>query len=276
MAIEYRPGLFPGQKIDLSPFEKPRREPRPESYLPLLRQELESLKRGINRQYGDFLLPDGKINLVGPEAEKHQELVDAQEEGWSREARRTRADWLRERDRNPAEIAEMALTVVFHKILGERFIVCRASKYDDYNNGLDQLLIDKESGDVLCGFDEVLSGSGQDGGLKKEGKMKRIREKGGASLEYGAAIEQGKLVRQSLKNVPAFYLALDKKELLALLEAIKADEEKVSPAEAVIFGKLLISLEEQAAAAGGNWALKAKTNLVLEKLKDSLVSRAAA
>lgn len=65
---------------------------------------------------------------------------------------------LASREKNPANIAEIATTLLFDKVLNKDFIIVRASTYDDYENGADHLIIDKQSGAVICGLDEAILG----------------------------------------------------------------------------------------------------------------------
>ncbi len=260
--INYLPGLEAGQKIDLDRFKKTEKI-NWESFLPFLKTELAKMSQDVNERYGNFLNPEGKIILAGEDAKSDQELVKVQED--TLRGSKSLENWRLDREKNPAEIAEMALALVINKFLGADFIVARASNYDDYNSGVDLVVIDKKTGDVVCGFDDVLGNIGDDGGAKKEVKMTNFRKKGGAKIKYGATIKDGELIRQAAQGIPAFYLSLSQVELGELLTALKTGE-PITPAENKIFNKLVASLEEQAALAKDNWALKAKTNLVLEKL----------
>jgi hypothetical protein len=266
MEIEYLPGIKAGQKIDLEKFKKDRAKgPNFEVQAVQLKNKLESLAQAVNQEFPEFLESDGRIALAGQEAVSDQILVDKQTEAFGKNV-----------EKNPASLTEMALTVTLHRFLKNDFIVARASRYDDYNNGIDQVIIDKRNGDVICGFDEVLGYQGDDGGEKKTKKMARIMEKGGAEIKYGATMENGRLVRSAIKNVPAFYLALSKEELKELLESLAKGDTDISEIEVHIFNKLLNSLEEQASQGKANWALKAKTQLALDKLRNSFGKKIAA
>lgn len=268
--IEYLPGIKPGDKIDLSKFEKFKKEPSFESYLPYLKEALLKVSADNNYEIFNFLDNEGRINLEGAEAESDKSLVDAQEQGFSQGMGKDLETWRRDSEKNPANLTEMALTIMLHKFLKQSFIVARASRFDDYNNGVDQVLIFKPTGEVVCGFDEVLGNEGDDGGQKKEAKLERTREKGGAKIQYGAKMEDGKLVRSEVKNVPAFFMSLSKAELRELLESIKNNSEKISEVEKTIFKKLLSSLATQAANSHMNNDLRAKTEVALERLQEAV------
>lgn len=263
---------FPGIKvvghIDLNQFEKFKKEPSFEKYLAFLKDKaLPDLAHETNLEFTNFLAVDGRINLEGKDSTSDRKLVDAQEEGYSKSAGKNIHEWKRNNEKNAATLTEMALTVVLYKYLKEYFIVARASDYDDYNNGVDQVLIYKPTGELVCGFDEVIGNSGDDGGLKKASKLEKIMARGGAQIKYGAKMQDGKLVRAEVRNVPAFYMSLSKVELGDLLESLQVYGDKTSAVEDRIFAKLLNSLEAQASGQNLSADLKIKTNSALEKMR---------
>ncbi|MEI6529136.1 MAG: hypothetical protein WCN88_01855 [Candidatus Falkowbacteria bacterium] len=262
------PGIKVVGHIDLSKFEKFKKEPNYEKYLTFLKDKaLPDLARDANSEFANFLEIDGRISLEGRESVSDKVLVDAQEEGYSKEAGKSLNEWRRDTEKNPATLTEMALTVMLYKYLKEYFIVARASDYDDYNNGVDQVLIYKPTGEVVCGFDEVIGNSGDDGGLKKAAKLEKIMARGGAQIKYGAKMQDGILVRSEVRNIPAFYMSLSKAELGELLESLQINGDKTSLVEDRIFAKLLNSLEAQAAGQNLSADLKIKTNSALEKMR---------
>ncbi len=262
------PGLKILGKIDLSQFDKTKKEISLETYLPFLKDKaLIDLARDVNSEFANFLTNDGRILLEGSESASDRALVDAQEEGFSSGAGKSREQWRSDTEKNPSTLTEMALTVLLHKFLKEYFIVARASDYDDYNHGVDQVLIYKSTGEVLCGFDEVLGNRGDDGGLKKSSKLESIMAKGGARIKYGAKMQDGKLVRAEIKNIPAFYMSLSKGELRELLESLKNNPASKNAVEEKIFLKLLSSLESQASGQNLNSDLKLKTQSAIEKMR---------
>jgi len=268
--INYLADAQIGGKIDLSKFEKTKKDPIPETYLPFLKEALARQSLEVNKDFVNFLDSEGKIRLEGSSAESDQSLVLAQEDGFSRGMNKDIETWRRDTEKNAANITEMSLTVMLNKFLKENFIVARASSYDDYNNGVDQVLVDKFSGEVICGFDEVISNTGDDGLSKKINKFKN-RERGiGTNIKYGAKMQDGKLIRSEVKNVPAFCMSLRKVELGELLESLKNNPEKTTEVEEKIFAKLLDSLETQIFELDLNEALLIKTKIALEKLRTSI------
>jgi len=266
--------LKPGDKIDVSAWSKVDRqkkigsEPRLEDYLPNLKKLLSEQSEEINQDFEEFLDNEGKIAIVGTEARAHKYLVATQEEAFSRETGKSVSDWQRDKEKNPANLTEMALTVMLHKFLKEYFIVARSSSFDDYNNGVDQVLVYKPTGEVVCGIDEVIiNPSDKDGASKKASKLENIMNRGGARIQYGAKLQDGKLIRAEVRNIPAFYMSLSKAELGELLEALKNNPSDISAVEEKIFSRLLDSLEEQAKGLNLNKELQAKTQSALEKLR---------
>jgi hypothetical protein len=274
MGINYLEGIKPGDKIDVSAWQKPDKtkklggEPRLENYLPDLKRFLSQQAEEVNQEFSGFLDKEGKIAIVGEEAKSHEHLVATQEEAFSQEAGKNLIDWRRDKEKNPASLTEMALTVMLHKFLKDHFIVARSSSFDDYNNGVDQVLVYKETGEVVCGIDEVaVNPSDKDGGAKKAVKLGNIMAKGGAHIKYGAKLDNGQLVRAEVKNIPAFYMSLGRDELGELLASIKQDQAEISAVEEKIFSRLIESLESQTKNFNLNDELKLKTLSALEKLR---------
>jgi len=273
MPIEYIP--FTGNKIDLSAYDSRKREKiKPlESYLGALKTGLANQAQEINHEFPDFLNDDGQIKMVGSEAISDEALVETQEDAFSLEFRKTKEEWQREKEIQPSNLTEMALTILLHKFLKKDFIVARASAYDDYNNGVDQVVIDKKSGAIICGFDEVITPFKDGRAPKKEEKLKRKMLSGGARIKYGAVFnEQQELERTSRSHLPAFYLALTKEDLNELLLALTNDQPTNSDDKVLkkIFSNLSFSLQEQLAGLGEETNLDSRLEKNLEKFQASL------
>ncbi len=126
------------------------------------------------------------------------------------------------------EQLETLTTAIFQKFLINDFIVVRASRFDDVKNGIDNIILDKETGDVVCAFDEVSSMREEELSAKRERVLKKNMEKQGSTLEYGLKLEtegsnKGKIVPcPKISNIPLFYLALSP-------EVIRKTIQKFSP-----------------------------------------------
>ncbi|MFA5155445.1 MAG: hypothetical protein WC453_03335 [Patescibacteria group bacterium] len=263
--IEYLPGLEVGDKI---PVEE--KLPRPETYLPVLKQALSKQAGRLNGEYGEFVNVLGQIKISGPETDTDRQAVYMREAEWAQAEEKTLGAWLAAREKNPANITEIALDLLFDKILGDQFVVVRASNYDDYENGADQLIIDKETGAVVCGIDDVIDNLGAQSDKLKDKKIGRKMAAGGAQIKYGATIQNGKLIRASLSNLPIFYFSLDNKALNSLLAGLSAGTAGPGPAEQAVFDQLISSLAEQAHNFSQDRRLDGRLQANLLKFQPSL------
>lgn len=124
------------------------------------------------------------------------------------------------------EQLEMLKTAIFHKNLGPDFVVVRASDYDDIKRKVDNVIVNKKTGNVICAFDEGSPMSGD----KYENKQKEIIErdkKGGANLKYGLTFKDGqeKPHLKELTGLPIFLLALPPSEIQEGMEKFDEDDD---------------------------------------------------
>ena len=155
---------------------------------------------------------------------------------------------------------EMLATIVLHKFLKDNFIVVRASRYDDIANKIDTVIVEKETGNVVCALDEVALSEeemrqkrdqwlpGHPDRLDKEtlAQYKNIQE-GGATLKYGVTTnEQGEVIKKKIDNIPVFYFALPSKRALEkLMKNLERSLKKISLDEKRLLGSFLKSMEAQ-------------------------------
>lgn len=186
-----------------------------------LRRSLSSISSEINDKYkffGQILENDVTIKITGEDSDIHKLAVESKEKAWARERNEPLEVWKEKKEINPATISEFLITILLHNTLKDRFLVTRASNYDDYENGIDYVLIDKETGVVICGFDQVLGIGKDDGSFQKTDKLERKLLNGGAKLEHGITFDNnGNLIRKKLKNLPIFSLAISKEDLDKIL-----------------------------------------------------------
>lgn len=157
------------------------------------------------------------------------------------------AKYRERKEANKSNQAEMAITALMHKVLKERFLVVRASTFDDYKHGMDNLILDRETGAVICAFDEVIRNESdvQKAPVKLE-KIKKSALKGGTEAKYGIALKDDTLVRNRLRNVPVFYLSLESKDLNALVNDLYENFDKeTTNLEQTLFTHLVASIKEQ-------------------------------
>ena len=243
-----------------------------ERYRDFLLSKMTEIQQEVNGQYGQILDREAVIEMAGnPDVIIDKERLKQQEETWANEQYKDLETWQADRSKNASNIAEMTITLILHKFLKDNFIVARASKYDDYNHGVDNVIIDKNTGSVICGFDEVIGlDQERDGGEKKMKKVKNSLERGGTEIKYGATVVDGKIVRQSFRNIPTFYLAISKPELNEVLVDLQKND-NMSEATTRIFGQLISSLEEQYEVFK-NLDINNKVRNNLEKFASSLDS----
>ena len=243
-------------KIDLSKFEKPKKIDF-EKMSSFLKGELKFLSAEINNEYQEFgqiLEDDATIKIEGDDSELHQKVVSSKEQVWASEKNCTVKEWNDKKEKDPATVSEMFITLLLHKVLKDRFLVARASHYDDYENGVDYVLIDKKTGVVVCGFDQVLGMGKDDGGAKKKQKIDKILLRGGARLEYGITFDkENNLIRKKLKNIPTFFLGLSKDDLDKSLDSLQKNndlnDKVIDDFGKNILRKMVKSLEDQYSGA---------------------------
>jgi len=115
-------------------------------------------------------------------------------------------------------------THVLGKFLGDEFIVMRASLHDDAVNGIDNVIVNAASGDMVCAFDEVASEKEETISAKRDKVEKKnvdsSRTLSGGIVEYAVTIRNGKAEKASVPNVPIFYLYMGKDKLKESLRGI--------------------------------------------------------
>lgn len=158
--------------------------------------------------------------------------------------------WKDNREKSLSSKLEMAVSGVFHKVLKSEFLVVRASTYDDYYNGADTIIVNKQTGDIICAIDEFNDQG--DRSAAKQQKAKKTDNRG-AAIKYGLTFEKDsasgapKLAVGPLKNIPVFYLKLSREELESLLTGMDyGSTDRLAPVELEIFDKLTAYLGEQA------------------------------
>ncbi len=160
-------------------------------------------------------------------------------------------DYVETRDKGRPVLLEETVTIVLHKILSSRFLVVRSAELDDYKHGVDNVIIDKNTGNVICAFDEVHGESKHGGEERKEEKIIKSAKRGGTKIDYGMTYEEDengekKLVKKAIEHVPTFYLSLEPKELNDVIEDMDTDlKGRISPKEIAMLDKFVESLEHQ-------------------------------
>lgn len=233
-----------------------------------LRDSLEVVSGRINQELKTL---DGGTELLGPdlrvkmdcfgdkEVESDLKFVENKERSFAPDfnnpkvqenfkadgSEEARAAWQEEKARSQSNLRELAVTYLLAKKFQGKYIVVRAAKYDDYENGVDNLIMDK-NGNVVCTFDETIDEKG--GGRTKDKQEKIIRKakQGGINIRYGFTIKDDKLSKGAIRNVPGFNLKLTSADTKKLLAGLEYDPDKpLSGAEEEILAALMAGLEEQ-------------------------------
>jgi hypothetical protein len=166
---------------------------------------------------------------------KPDELTDALIRGLDRE----KTNW-------GGNLAEVTATLLLHRGLSENFITVRTAAYDDLKHGIDTIIVNKETGEVICAFDELMGGGPED--KRAEEKARRQQEdikRGGTSLTYGFTIKDGQMVKSSFEHVPIFRLCLGRREVYSALTECDHDGDDLGPIGKNILDGLLASLAQQ-------------------------------
>ncbi|MGC9968671.1 MAG: hypothetical protein ABSC29_02995 [Minisyncoccia bacterium] len=152
--------------------------------------------------------PDGRINMLAYKAlypEAGQDFAHTMEGQSNAEALR------KEKEGDKGERLEILACALLQKYLGPKFIVARSAPFDDKRNGVDTIVFERETGNLVCAFDEVSETFGE----IYQKKLDAVQERnlaGGATLKYGLRLEKqdGKttIVPDGIDHVPLFYVAL--------------------------------------------------------------------
>jgi hypothetical protein len=141
-------------------------------------------------------------------------------------------------------LAEVAATMLLHRGLREQFLVVRTAAYDDLKHGLDTMVVNKETGEVICAFDEVMGGENDPRVKEKQLRQQEAIERGGVDLDYGFTLSESKMIKRSFKNVPVFRLRLGRVEVNAALSECDTTE-GLGPLGGQMLDGLLNELETQ-------------------------------
>lgn len=226
------------------------RQEQKEEDIKKLEDFVEDISGGLNEREKEVLVDrDCRINLdtfdgIYPREviEKDKAEVRKYEEKWYKDL--PEAEIRKRKSEQAGEQLEMLKTAIFSKNLHENFIVARASSYDDIKNGVDNIILEKETGNLVCALDEVSEISGSRFEQKKEEVLDKNR-KGGGELKYGIRLEKGKISLGKVKNLPIFYLALPQRHIRKGMEELIPSFQEKSKYERDIFNWFISSLDSQ-------------------------------
>ena len=147
---------------------------------------------------------------------------------------------------------EMLLFTLLHKALKKHCLVVRATEYDDYVNGVDLLIFDKQTGELLCAFDEVVNSTT---GFEYRKKMARAnrRSESGFRVKYGLSRStQGFLMRSRVDGIEGVPLNITKEDLEKLLREQSFSSETLTPFELEMLDKTLTNASRSNSAGVGS------------------------
>lgn len=243
-----------------------------------------------NNILGEKLLAaDGTIsrkayNFSEEEVKKHKEYILRKEERCIRKqykidkekpiSSEIKAAWDKSQAERKSELMEMSVMIILHKALRDDYVVCRANKYDDYH-GVDNVIVHKATGTVLCAFDDVKDVAG---GIYEWQKEEYIDKFGPQTITYGFTFVDNNLVAKETANVPKMYLSFDDKQFYKMIDSVNGkDLNSISEDEYMIYSYIIKSLISQIDSLrkkySNNQALIDNLDK-LEKLVPDLLSRA--
>ena len=156
------------------------------------------------------------------------------------------ARWRTEREVSDTALTEVAVTASLARALKGEFTVVRSSAYDDYEHGVDQLIVHRGTGEVVAAFDEVTESASAARHAGKQEKIMKLARGGGTQVTFGIGYSEGQVVRRSFRGVPVFALAVAKGEAREVLLDIAARlDAEPGDKEAEFVSKLLNALREQ-------------------------------
>ncbi len=152
----------------------------------------------------------------------------------------------RERRQANPEAQEMAVTAALYKFLPDDYVAVRTSKYDDYVNGIDTLIVNRKTGEAVCTIDEFSAPEKSERGEKKMKKILSKARQGGARAKYGLGYTEGRLTKKPVGRIPAFNLRLSSRDLHELMAEMGGDIDAApTEKEKAIISALIRDFREQ-------------------------------
>ncbi|NMB92572.1 MAG: hypothetical protein GYA31_03065 [Parcubacteria group bacterium] len=144
---------------------------------------------------------------------------------------------------------ELLTATTLYKFLKDDFIVVRSARYDDVDNGVDTIIFDKHTGNIVCTLDE---GGSYFGAYAERKKMKTLKKNqdGGARIKYGLILaenSEGKkyIKGNAVKNIPIFDLLLGYEKVEEHLSEISNDISQISDFEKILFVYFIKNINNQ-------------------------------
>jgi hypothetical protein len=195
----------------------------------------KALGRIISSRSISAFRKDVTQHMYGGDITRKMKLREKQKKGKKKMKERSK--------QSKANKIEQAIMLLFYKFLKEEFIVVRSAVYDDYKAGVDNLIVNKRTGEVICAIDDFHEGEHD---RNKAEKTKRKAEKGGSTVHFGLGVKDGKIIRTKMENLPVFYLGISSESFEALMQSMGGDiNSPLSPKEKEVFLEFVSSLQAQ-------------------------------
>jgi len=232
--------------------ESPESEKREKEKLEIFLEEISEKLKAEGIPVED----DCRIDM-GAFGEVYSKEVIQRDRGWVRKCEKewygdiSEEEIKEEKLKRTGEKLEMLKTAIFSKFLEEEFFVVRTSAYDDIKNKSDNVMVEKETGNVICAFDEVGETSGARYEAKKAEVLARNRRETGGRLKYGLRWEkdeegQEKIVLAEVESAPIFYLALPQRHIEEGIRELVPSFDESSEYERNLFSYFLTTITAQA------------------------------
>lgn len=118
------------------------------------------------------------------------------------------------------EALEIFKTFILNKYLMEKgFLILRTAEYDDYFNGVDNIIIDMNSGELIAAIDDVAT-IGSDRLQQKKDRVININLREGVKITFGFAVSnEGNIeLKSDIKGLPIILIAVPENILWNLID----------------------------------------------------------
>lgn len=187
-------------------------------YVKMMAAEFNNRENYLNGDNVNFLNETGKIEMA---AFKGNPAYTDRADADLAEVARLEKIFEHDEAEKISENMEMFKTAIFGKIFGKGYVICRASKFDDYINKIDNIIYKEGDGKVIGAFDDAVRSTSkfnkesEDKFNEKKKKILKKNEKGGGYARYCLGRIDGRLAQAEQDNIPLFYLDLTYAELMA-------------------------------------------------------------
>jgi hypothetical protein len=159
-------------------------------------------------------------------------------------------EWKEKRALEDARLAESVATIILHKALGPNYLVMKSSVYDDYVNGVDTIVFDKYTGEIVCAFDEIFDSKALLGKKRYDEKIVQVAkaggDTGGVNIKYGltADVVSEQYIRTGVQDIPLICLEINRDNLHKLLKQYNISNNQTD-IELEILRKIVEDIQEQ-------------------------------